>query len=257
MCYAQPMPDVRDDPKLNRTAEHYSKLLSLAVHEFRTPASVVNGYLGMLRRDNESPLSERQRKMIDEAEKSFARIISVVDEMSEIGKLDAGLISLARQPLDVFTLVKEVAELVHEAKDREVHLKLRGDDHGAPISGDVARLRTAFDAVFRAIMREKPGHSTVIVDRRLVSRDGGTVAVVIVSEESTVQEAYDREPVAFFEKRGGLGLALPLAGRVIEGHGGRISSPKPLIDPDPSVPGDDPFMRGSAIISLPITELKR
>ena len=251
------MPDVRDDPKLNRTAEHYSKLLSLAVHEFRTPASVVNGYLGMLRRDTESPLSERQRKMIDEAEKSFARIIAVIDEMSEIGKLDAGLISLARQPLDVFTLVKEVAELVHEANDREVHLQLRGDDHGAPISGDVARLRTAFDAIFRAIMREKPGHSTVIVDRRLVSRDGRPVAVVIVSEESTVQEAYDREPVPFFEKRGGLGLALPLAARVIEGHGGRISSPKPLLDADPLVPGEDPFMRGSAIISLPITELKR
>jgi signal transduction histidine kinase len=244
------MPDVRDDPKLNRTAEHYSKLFSLAVHEFRTPASVVNGYLGMLRRDGDPALSERQRKMVDEAEKSFARIIAIVDELSEIGKLDGGLISLARQPLDVFTLVKEVAELVHEAKDREVHLKLRGDDHGAPIYGDVPRLRTAFDAVFRAILREKPGRSTVVADRRLVTRDGGTFAVVIVSEEASVQEAYDREPVAFFEKRGGLGLALPLAGRVFEGHGGRLSSPKPLVE-------DDPFMRGSAIISLPITELKR
>jgi hypothetical protein len=143
-----------------------------------------------------------------------------------------------------------VAELVHEAEDREVHLKLRGDDHGAPIAGDVPRLRVAFDAIFRAILREKPGRSTVIADRRLVSRDGRTSAVVIVSEEATVQEAYDREPVSFFEKRGGLGLALPLAGRVIEGHGGRLSSPKPLLE-------DDPLTRGSAIISLPITELKR
>ena len=251
------MPDVRDDSKLNRTAEHYSRLLSLAVHEFRTPASVVNGYLGMLRRDSDQPLSERQRKMIDEAEKSFARMIAVVDELSEIGKLDGGIISLAKQPVDVFTLVKEVAELVHEANDREVFLKLRGDDHGAPITGDGPRLRTAFHAVFRAILREKPGQSTVIADRRLVSRDGRTFAVVIVSEQQTVQEAYDREPIPFFEKRGGLGLALPLASRVIEGHGGRLSSPKPLIDPDPLVPGEDPFMRGSAIVSLPITELKR
>jgi signal transduction histidine kinase len=244
------MPDVRDDSKLNRTAEHYSKLLSLAVHEFRTPASVVNGYLGMLRRDRDPPLNDRQRKMIEEAEKSFARIISVVDEMSDIGKLDGGLITLAKQPLDLFALVKEVAELVHEAKDREVHLKLRGDDHGAPISGDGPRLRMAFDAVFRAILREKPGRSTVVADRRLVHRDGGAFAVVIVSEEATVQEAYDRQPVPFFEKRGGLGLALPLAARVIEGHGGRLSSPGPFVE-------DDPLMKGSAIISLPITELKR
>jgi len=244
------MPDVRDDPKLNRTADHYSKLLSLAVHEFRTPASVVSGYLRMLQRDADPTLSERQRKMVDEAGKSCARIIAIVDELSEIGKLDGGLITLSKQPLDVFTLVGEVAELVHEAKDREVHLKLRGDDHGAPIAGDVARLRNAFDAIFRAILREKPGRSTVVADRRLVNRDGRTSAVVIVSEESTVQEAYDREPASFFEKRGGLGLALPLAGRVIEGHGGRLFSPKPLLD-------EDPLTRGSAIISLPITELKR
>jgi light-regulated signal transduction histidine kinase (bacteriophytochrome) len=244
------MPDVRDDPKLNRTADHYSRLLSLAVHEFRTPASVVIGYLRMLQRDTDPMLSERQRKMVDEAGKSCARIIAIVDELSEIGKLDGGLISLARQPLDVFTLVKEVAELVHEAEDREVHLKLRGDDHGAPIAGDVPRLRIAFDAIFRAILREKPAHATVIADRRLVSRDGHTSAVVIISEEATVQEAYDREPVSFFEKRGGLGLALPLAGRVIEDHGGRLCSPKPLLD-------EDALTRGSAIISLPITELKR
>ena len=82
------MPDVRDDPKLNRTAEHYSRLLSLAVHEFRTPASVVSGYLRMLQRDNDPMLSERQRKMVDEAGKSCARIIAIFDELSEIGKLD-------------------------------------------------------------------------------------------------------------------------------------------------------------------------
>jgi K+-sensing histidine kinase KdpD len=250
VCYAQPMPDVRDDAKLSRTAEHYSRLLSLAVHEFRTPASVVSGYLRMLQRDTDPALSERQRRMVDEAGKSCARIIAIVDELSEIGKLDGGLISLAQQPLDVFTLVKEVAELVHEAKDREVHLKLRGDDHGAPIAGDAPRLRIAFDALFRAILREKPGPSTVVVDRRLVNRDGDTSAVVIICEESSVQEAYEREPISFFEKRGGLGLALPLAGRVIEGHGGRLSSPKPLLD-------EDPLTRGAAIISLPITELKR
>jgi signal transduction histidine kinase len=243
------MPDVRDEAKLN-CAKSYSKLLSLAVHELRTPASVVGGYLRMLQRDNDPGLNERQRKMVEEAEKSCARLVAIVNELSEIGKLDGGLLGLSRQPLDVFTLVHEVAELVHEAKDREVHLQVRGDDHGASTSGDAPRLRAAFDAIFRAILREKPGPSTVIADRRFVARDGRTSAVVIISEEATVQDAYDREPAPFDEKRGGLGLILPLARRVIEGHDGRLWSPKPVRD-------DDPLTRGSAIVSLPITELKR
>jgi len=243
------MPDVREDPKLDLAAA-YSRLLSLAVHEFRTPASVVSGYLRMLERDRDPALTERQRKMVEEAEKSCARIVAIVNELSDIGKLDGGLISFSRQPVDAFALVGEVAELVHEAREREVRLKVSGEDHGAAISGDAPRLRTAFEAIFRAILREKAGPTTIVVDRRVLTREGRTCAVVVVSEEASVQDAYEREPVPFDEKRGGLGLALPLARRVIEGHDGTLWSPKPIRD-------DDPLKHGSAIVCLPLTELKR
>jgi len=223
------------------------QLVSLAVHEFRTPASVVGGYLRMLQRDADPPLSERQRRMVDEAEKSCARLVAIVAELSDIGKLDGGVISLARQPLDLFALVGEVAELVHEARDREVFLEMRGPTNGAPMSGDGPRLRAAFDAVFRGILREKPGPATVVAERRLDVRDGKSAAIVIVSDAASVAHAYEREPGPFDDKRGGLGLALPLARRVIEGHGGRLWSPS----------GDEALSRTSAVISLPITELTR
>ena len=182
---------IRVDPSTNP----YPPLLSLAVHELRTPASVVGGYLRMLQKDNDPPMSERQRRMIDEAAKSCARLVAIV------------------------------AELVREAKDRNVILELRGPSDGATITGDAMRLRTAFDAIFRAILREKPGPATVVAERRRDTRDGQPCAVLIVADEASVQEAYEREPGAFDDKRGGMGLALPVARRVIEGHGGRIWSP--------------------------------
>ena len=67
------------------STERYTDLLSLAVHEFRTPASVVGGYLRMLLRDADQPLTDRQRKMIEEAEKSCARLVALIAEMSDIG----------------------------------------------------------------------------------------------------------------------------------------------------------------------------
>ena len=67
MCYAQTVSD--RDPVDDELIQGYSQLLSLAVHEFRTPTSVVGGYLRMLQRDTDSTLSDRQRKMIEEAEK--------------------------------------------------------------------------------------------------------------------------------------------------------------------------------------------
>src|SRR3982074_2313001 len=92
--------------------ESYPQLLSLAVHEFRTPASVVGGYLRMLQRDGEPALSDRQRHMVDEAEKACARFVAIVGELSDIAKLDAGSLALARQPIDLFALVDEAASHV-------------------------------------------------------------------------------------------------------------------------------------------------
>src|SRR5438874_7864179 len=129
------------------TIESYPELLSLAVHELRTPASVVGGYLRMLQRDAEATLSDKQRKMIEEAEKSCARLVALVAELSDIGKLDAGLVTLSRKPVDVFALVRDVAEHVHEASDRDVRLELAGANDSAPATGDSTRLRSAFDAV--------------------------------------------------------------------------------------------------------------
>src|SRR5947207_2725150 len=75
----------------NTSPESYPKLISLAVHELRTPASVVGGYLRMLQREGEAALSPRQLKMVDEAAKSCARIVALIAELGDIGKMDAGL----------------------------------------------------------------------------------------------------------------------------------------------------------------------
>lgn len=224
------------------TPEAFAQLLSLAVHELRTPASVVSGYLRMLQRDTEAPLSERQRKMIDEAEKSCARLIALVGEMSEVSKLDAGLVRFAADGIDIWPLVKDVADGVHEADSRGVHLTVRGSAAGATVRGDAARLRTALASVFRAILREQPDATTLAVDRRVAVQDGRTLAIIIIADESRVQPAYEAAPAVFDDRRGGLGLTLPIARRIIEAHGGRVWSPTGGAE------------RSAALVSLPLAE---
>jgi signal transduction histidine kinase len=220
----------------------YTELLSLAVHELRTPAGVVGGYLRMLQRD-ETPLSELQRKMVDEAERSCQRLIALIAELSEIQKLDANLVELAQQELDAFPVMAEAAQGVREPDERSVRLEVRGKPAGASMQGDVTRLRAAFASIYRASLREMPANTTVIADRRLDRRQGVESAVLIIAAEDNVQAAYDAEPIAFDVKRGGLGLVLPIARRVIERHRGRIWSPA--------------GGRAAAIVTLPLSELSR
>jgi two-component system cell cycle sensor histidine kinase PleC len=223
--------------------ESYPKLISFAVHELRSPASVVGGYLRMLQRDADTPLSDRHRKMVTEAEKSCARLVALIAELSEIGKFDGGLLALSQSDTDLFPLVAEVAESVHEAEERGVTLEVRGQPDGAQMAGDSPRLRTAFGAIFHALLREKPGPGVVIADRRLVRNAGQSSAVVVISDEAGVQAAYDAAAVPFEETRGGVGLSLPIARRIIEAHGGRLWSPQ--------LP-DTQAARSAAVVAFPL-----
>ena len=209
----------------DRPGNAYTQLLSLAVHEFRTPASVVGGYLRMLQRDVDQPLSGRQRKMVDEADKACGRMVALVSELSDISKIDAGSAVFKDERFDLFQLIGEVAKEMHEAVEREVHLQPSGEASGASITGDPGRMGAAFSAFFRAILREQPYAVTIVAERRIVSDNGSPAAVVLIAREHDVQQSYKSGRSAFDELRGGLGLALPLARRVVERHGGRVWAP--------------------------------
>src|SRR5436309_12716894 len=104
----------------------FPRALALAVHEFRTPVTVVSGYLRMLLKEQGGPLTEKQRKMLEEAERSCGRIGALVAEMSELGKLEGGELAVARQAFDLAPLVAELASGMQEGNDRDVRLEVRG-----------------------------------------------------------------------------------------------------------------------------------
>lgn len=224
----------------------FARLLSLASHEFRTPASVVGGYLRMLQKDSEG-MDERHRKMIDEASKSMNRLIALIGEMSEIGKLDSDQAPHRPESFDLFHELDDVAANVHEGRDREVRLQLIGTPDGARLIGDRPRLLGAFGAFFRALVREQPAAVTMVADRRLVQEAGGNSAIVVIAREADVQRAYGAVAQPFDEFRGGVGLSLPIGRRAIERAGGRLWSPTPDDDGDRG-------LRSAMVVSLPLPE---
>ena len=216
--------------------------MSLAVHELRTPVTVVAGYLRMLLREQAGPLTEKQKKMLEEADRSCGRLGSLVAEMSEFGKLEGGDVSFARQAFDLSGLVVELASGLHDAEDRGVQLEARASTP-VTVTGDRVRIAAAIKALMQSALRERvePG---VVVARCTIGTGTPAWGVLAIGEEAALDDL-ERGAVAtpseFDEWRGGLGLALPVARRVIEAHGGAVWS------------GSGPHARATSALRLPLT----
>src|SRR3981189_1573883 len=88
----------------------WPKILPLSVHEFRTPMTVVAGYIRMLLKDRAGPLSDQQRRLLEEAEKSCARLTALVAEVSELSSLEAGTAPFNLQAADLHKVLRDAVE---------------------------------------------------------------------------------------------------------------------------------------------------
>lgn len=221
----------------------FPRVMSLAVHELRTPVTVVSGYLRMVLREQAGPINDKQRKMLEEAERSCTRINALVAEMSELGKLESGEVTLPRTNFDLAALIVELASSMHEGDDRDVRLEVRGANQPVMVAGDRTRLSAALAALMRAALRERGEPGVIVVECAALADMTPPSAVVAIGDDRTVRTLLDTaraNPPAFDEWRGGLGLALPVGRRVIEAHGGALWS----------APGDAP--RAGSALRLPL-----
>jgi signal transduction histidine kinase len=210
------MPASSTDPR-------WPKVLSLTVHELRTPMTVVSGYIRMLLKERGGPLTDAQRHILEEAEKSCARLSALTKELSELSTLEAGTLTCHKQDIDLReTLRAAVAELPPLA-DGDVPVELRLPNGPLTFSGDPVRLAQAFTSVVAGLRRE------VISSGGLVIREqpGSPARWELQIGDAETLAAFDAEPdrPIFDEWRGGVGLSLAVARRLIDAHGGQLLGP--------------------------------
>ena len=217
--------------------------MSLAVHELRTPVTVICGYLRMLLKEHGGPLTDKQKKMLQEAERSCERVSALVAEMSALGKLESQELAVARHEIDMAALVAELASAMHEGQDRGVQLDVRVPNRPVMVTGDRTRLSAAITTLLQAALRERGEPGVIVAECSVIADTAQTWAVLAVGDVTELPSLIDAgrgTPPSFDEWRGGLGLALPVARRVVEMLGGALWS----------APGDRP--RAGSALRLPL-----
>lgn len=205
----------------------WPKLLSLSVHEFRTPMTVVAGYIRMLLKDRAGPVTDQQRRLLEEAEKSCARLSALLAEVSELSNLEAGTMTVNRQPADLCDVLRGAIAQLPDLPDRTVTVELEASSERAPVTADAHRLQSALASVIGALRREIVTSDRMIVRERQAQTGGQTAHEILIGDPPTIdalERANGAELPVFDEWRGGSGLSLPVARRIVGGHGGRIWS---------------------------------
>lgn len=223
-------------------APDWPKVLSLTVHEFRTPLTVVAGYLRMLSTDRVGPLSDAQRRVIQEAEKSCARLSTLLTEVSDVAHFHQGRLTFLRTPAPLAGILEGVDAA--GLPERPAGLVREGGGDGAMVDGDAARLRQALSAVATAVSREIMEDDALHMLTDIREGADGREAFIAIGSEPVARRmlAVPRESLSGFDAtRGGSGLSLVVARQVIEDHGGRLFG------------GPDEQSKAGAAIAIPLS----
>jgi two-component system, NarL family, sensor histidine kinase BarA len=218
------------------------RLLSLSVHEFRTPLTVGAGYIRMLLGERAGALNDIQRKYLQEIEKACGRLSTLVAEMSDLSKLEDGRATLDRGRVELTALLSEVIAELPPASDRELIVELLEGDE-AIVQADATRLRSAFTSLLVGLRRELVTSERLLVRCTTRSKNERPVSWIAVGDAENLdrmQEAETSALAAFNDWRGGCGLSLQVARRIFTAHDGSIWSPS------------DEATKTAAVVVLPI-----
>jgi K+-sensing histidine kinase KdpD len=172
------------------------------------------------------PLNDRQKAILEEASKGCGRLSALVDEISEIAKLEDGTVTMMREEVSLDPLVDDAIESVQEGRDRGVLAVRQSPGPLPPVSGDRRRLTDIVRVLLRSVLREQSEPVTVTIRTETRTVNGAAMAALAIGAGGAVEDvlSMDLSTARLNESRGGLGLAVPIARRVIECLGGRVWS---------------------------------
>ena len=92
-----------------------SEFLSLMSHELRTPLYAIIGFTGTLLMQLPGPLNADQHKQLQTIQRSARHLLSLINDLLDVAKIEAGKVDLRIERLSCHTLLREVAELQRDA----------------------------------------------------------------------------------------------------------------------------------------------
>lgn len=213
--------------EVERANQLKSEFLASMSHELRTPLHTIIGFTELLAEELEGPLNEKQQRFMDHIHKDSLHLLTLINDILDISKIESGRIELRRETFDLGVVLEETLSSVRPqaaAKSIAIETSL---SIPSVVFADRMRVKQVLFNLLSNALKFTPEGGKVRVEGAL--RDG----FVEISVSDTGIGIPKDQHQAVFDKfhqvgattkgvREGTGLGLAISKALVEEHGGRI-----------------------------------
>jgi CheY-like chemotaxis protein/nitrogen-specific signal transduction histidine kinase len=240
--------------ELARATRLKDEFLASMSHELRTPLNAILGMSEALQESNFGPINDRQQKSISTIEKSGKHLLSLINDILDLSKIEANKFDLELTDVSIENLCKNsllfIKELAHK---KQIHVKTQIPEYlkQLNIRVDDRRFRQVLINLLSNAVKFTPSGGSIVLDVRVEECDRGEdwgmgsmgdvmeiaassqwrIAFSIVDTGIGIApENIDKLFQSFVQidsslsrQYAGTGLGLALVKRIVELHGGTVS----------------------------------
>ncbi len=241
LCYEGTVKDVTEKFEQERAlrtalrqAEIANKMkaafLAAMSHELKTPLNAVLGFSEIIRDEVLGPVGhDMYRDYAGDIHKSGTRLLSVINDVLDVSRLEGGLLTLDARPENILDVVEAAIKLARAVTHDGRKIEIDVPDDMPSLLVDPRRLAQAIGNLLANALKFTPQSGHVRFSARIAA-DGGALLTVddsgIGMEQETIAAALEpfRQLDASLARRfEGAGLGLSISKALAELHGGALS----------------------------------